>query len=336
MLSPPNNTTQLRPRRRYFSFAVLSILLIAIGWGILNQRAILDWLKLRDYVAPPAISALADQTTMNDSSRRVFYVNQPQLEDRTDFSNFCPNNGGEQTIILGCYHSNQRGIYLLNVTDARLDGVEQVTAAHEMLHAAYDRLSSDDRRQVDKQLIGYYNKGLKDERVKTTIEAYRKSEPNDVVNEMHSIFGSEIANLPSELETYYGRYFTNRAKIAAFAASYQSEFLTRQAAVARYDAQLAGLKQQIEQSEVSLEVKQVVISDRQTSLNALKASGDVAAYNAGVPGFNALVDEYNAELSQLRALITQHNSIVVTRNAIALEVDQLSKELTSDTQPINN
>lgn len=336
MLSPQNNLPTTRPKRRYFSLGILIIVVAATGWALVNQRDILDWLKLRDYVAPPAISNLADQTTMNDFSRRVFYVNQPQLEGKTDFSNFCPNNGGEQTIVLGCYHSNQRGIYLLNVTDARLDGVEQVTAAHEMLHAAYDRLSSNDRKDVDKLLIDYYNDSLNDERIKTTIEAYRKSEPNDVVNEMHSIFGSEIANLPPPLESYYSRYFMNRVKIAAFAAKYQSEFSSRQAAVAKYDAQLATMKAQIDQMEAALSVKQTIISARQSSLNSLKASGDIAAYNAGVPGYNSLVDAYNTELGELKNLISRHNAMVATRNAIALEADQLSKELTSDTQPINN
>ena len=33
----------------------------------------------------------------------------------------------EKTIILGCYHSDQEGIFVYNVTDPRLSGVEQVT-----------------------------------------------------------------------------------------------------------------------------------------------------------------------------------------------------------------
>lgn len=336
MQSPPNNFQQTRPKRHYISIFLLISVLIAIAWGFFNQRAILDWMKLRDYVAPVAISRLADQTTMNDSSRRVFYVNQPELESKTDFSNFCPNNGGEQTIVLGCYHSDQRGIYLLKVTDQRLDGVEQVTAAHEMLHAAYDRLSRQDKQKVDKLLIDYYQNRLTDTRIKNTIEAYRKSEPQDVVNEMHSIFGSEIANLPAPLETYYKRYFTNRAQIATYAAKYQSEFSSRQDAVNKYDAELAALKPQIEKLESELGVQQAIISERQAALNSLRNGGNVTEYNAGVSSFNALVDQYNNQLSQLRNMINRYNSMVVARNAIALEADQLTKELTSNQQTINN
>lgn len=336
MQSPQNNLQPIKPKQHYFSLVLLLIFLGAFGWAFLNQRAVLDWIKLRDYDAPPAISSIADQTTMNDLGRRVFYVNQPQLEDKTDFSNFCPNNGGEETIVLGCYHSNQRGIYLLDVADARLDGVEQVTAAHEMLHAAYDRLSPTDRKNVDNLLLEYYNNELKDQRIKTTIDAYRKTEPNDVVNEMHSIFGSEIIVLPRALEDYYARYFTNRAKVAGFASKYQSEFSSRQDAVAKYDAQLEARKAQIDQLEAELKVQQATISTKQRSLNALKASGDLDLYNAGVPGFNALVDSYNAQLIRLRSLVSQYNSMVAARNAIALEADQLSKELTSTSKPINN
>ena len=140
--------------------------------------------------------------------------------------------------MLGCYHSGQSGIFVLDVTDSRLDGVEQVTAAHEMLHAAYDRLSRSERSKVDAMLEDYYKNDLKDQRIVETINAYKKSEPKDVVNEMHSIFATEIASLPAPLEKYYQRYFTDRGQIVANAERYKSEFTSRQEAIVGYDAQL--------------------------------------------------------------------------------------------------
>jgi hypothetical protein len=314
---------------------VLVVWLAILGLIAGIRQPLFDWWQLRGYKAPTDVSALSAQDTMTDYGRKVFYVNHPAIDSKQSFRSVCPNGGGEQTIVLGCYHGNQRGIYLLDVTDSRLNGVEQVTAAHEMLHAAYDRLSSGDRNRVNTMLQDYYDHDLHDQRIIDTINAYRKSEPNDVVNEMHSIFGTEIVSLPSELETYYKKYFTDRSQVAAFAARYQSEFTSRQAAVERYDMQLAALKQQIKATNSDLEAKASSINSEQKRLVGLRSSGNIDAYNAGVPVYNQLIDTYNAELRQLQVAINQYNQLVTTRNAVALEQDELVNELSTQATPIN-
>ncbi len=345
MSSPVNNTLQppLQPieplprrsgGRRLVSVVFLLAWIAVLFLGVANRNNILDWWKLRQYQAPAAISILATQDTMTDYGRKIFYVNQPVIDNKTAFAKACPNNGGEQTIVLGCYHGGQSGIFLLKVDDPRLNGVVQVTAAHEMLHGAYERLSSADRKKVDAMLLDYYHNDLHDPRILKTIDSYKKSEPKDVVNEMHSIFGTEIVTLPKGLEQYYKRYFNNRAQIATYAEQYQSEFTGREALVTQYDAQLADLKTQIDASESFLRAKQGEINDRQNQLLARKNSGDTAGYNAGVPGYNALVNEYNTTVQGVRDLISQYNQLVEKRNAVALEEDQLVKSLSNDTSPI--
>lgn len=317
----------------------LLALIIFVAWfGILglialNHRAITDWWRLRDYQAPASIAQLATQDTMTSYARKVFYVNQPAIDDKATFRAACPNNGGEQTIVLGCYRSDQDGIFLLNVTDQRLNGVTQVTAAHEMLHAAYDRLSSSERANVNTMLLDYYNHDLHDQRILSTIAAYKKSEPHDVVNEMHSVFGTEIANLPAGLEQYYQRYFANRQQIAAYAAQYQGEFTSRQAQVAQYDAQLTSLKNQIDTTEADLQTKQDAINTQHDMLLSERAS-DAAAYNADVPAYNASVDNYNNQVQAVRGLVDQYNALVADRNAIAVEQDELANALDANVAPI--
>lgn len=335
---PPANKQKL-PRQtnhRLASLVILLFWLAIFGLAVANRQNIADWWKLRSYQAPAAVAQLAAQDTMTAYARKIFYVNHTAILSKTEFSKRCPNNGGEQTIVLGCYRGNQSGIFLLGVSDPRLNGVEQVTAAHEMLHGAYDRLSPAEKTRVDAMLLDYYNNDLHDQRLRDTIEAYKKTEPKDIVNEMHSIFGSEIVNLPSGLEQYYKRYFTNRAQVAAFAAQYQGEFTSRQTAVAQDDAQLADWKQQIDNLEADLQTKQATIEARQSSLNTLRASGNTDAYNAGVPGYNALVNDYNSEVEQVRVLISQYNDLVAARNAIAFQENELSKELTAGPSTISN
>lgn len=312
----------------------LLVLLAATGTAVIERNNLYDWWQLRHYQAPSVVAGLAAQDTMTAYARKLFYINHPAVVTGSAFSQPCPNDGGEKTIVLGCYHGGESGIYLLGVSDPRLNGVEQVTAAHEMLHAAYERLNQSERQRVDGLLLDYYDHDLHDQRIAATIAAYKQSEPHDVVDEMHSVFGTEIANLPAALENYYSQYFVNRATVAGFAAQYQGEFTSRQSTVAQDDARLTGMRSQINGLEADLKTRLSAINAQQTTLNAERANGNIPAYNAGVPGYNSLVDAYNSEAANLQALIAQYNQLVASRNAVALEEDQLSKELTSTAAPI--
>ena len=169
---------------------------------------------------------------MNSSSRRLFYVYHPELDDREAFRSHC---GHEQTIVLGCFVEPE-GIYIYDVTDQRLAGIEEVTAAHEMLHAAYSRLSTKERQRIDKLTASTFA-ALTDERIKQTIENYRSRDPGVVPNELHSILGTGVSELPKELETYYKRYFTDRSAVVTLSRTYEANFTDRQKQVEAYDAQ---------------------------------------------------------------------------------------------------
>jgi uncharacterized protein YukE len=291
-----------------------------------NAQALTDWWQLRGYNPPAAVSSLASDDTMTPKARHIFYVNHPDIE--SNVSKFRQNCGQtEKTIILGCYHSNQDGIFVYGVKDPRLAGVQQVTAAHEMLHAAYDRLSSKDKSYVDGLLQDYYAHGLKDQRIIDTINDYKQSEPADVVNEMHSIFGTEVANLPAALENYYTRYFSDRRAVTDFAAAYEGEFNSREAAIKADDAQLSQLKNQIDSEEQTLQDTLTQINSDRARLDSERGSGQIDKYNSDVPGFNREVNQYNSGVLQLRSDIADYNSLVDKRNAIASELASLDKAI---------
>ncbi len=314
--------------KKWLQASVLVLLLTASGTLLLKRQALFDWWHLRGYAAPSAVVQLATDGAMTDQARHLFYVNRPAVTIGKAFTDYCPANG-EKTVVLGCYITPDRGIYVYAVTDQRLDGVEQVTAAHEMLHAAYARLSSKERKQVDAWLMDYYQHGLTDQRIKDTIEAYKVSEPNDVVNEMHSIFGTEVANLPAPLENYYRRYFTDRTKVTAMTARYQGEFTTRRQQVANYDAQLAGLKEEIDSSEAQLKEQRTSLDSQRAALQSMQAPKQVATYNAAVASYNRAVSTYNTRLEEYKSDINQYNDIVAKRNAVALEEAQLTRAITA-------
>lgn len=296
-----------------------------------KAQALVDWWQLHDYTPPPTVVSLANQDTMTSYATHVFYVNHPNLEsDANQFRTDCSES--EKTIILGCYHGNQDGIFIYSVSDSRLSGVQQVTAAHEMLHAAYDRLSGQDRHNVDIMMQSYYS-SVTDQRIIDTINLYKQSEPNDVTNEMHSVFGTEISNLPQPLENYYKKYFINRQAVANYAASYQNEFTSRQDQIKADDAQLAQMKVKINLAEQSLNSQLNQINADRARLDALRSGGRTEQYNAGVDAFNGEVDNYNVGVAKLKADIAAYNQLVDERNSIAKELASLSQSIDTRLTP---
>lgn len=314
--------------RRYWPYIALVVLLAvnAVVW--IQRDNLADWWRLRGYNSPADIAALVTDDEMTDYGKRLFYVNHPSLENKEDFNKHCADSGFE-TAVLGCYHGDRQGIYIYEVTDARLAGVRQVTAAHEMLHQAYDRLGSGERERIDKLLEDFYLNGLTDKHVQDKIETYKSQEGVVLTNEMHSIFGSEVRDLPAELETYYKKYFNNRGKVVGFSESYRAEFTRRQDLVRKYDAQLADLKQQINANKDGLESKMAFLKAKEREINEDIGNRDQAQYDADVQAYNSTVQTYNAQLAATRRLIDEHNKIVTQRNEIAVQEQQLQQALDS-------
>ncbi|MBA3757784.1 hypothetical protein H0X09_02895 [Candidatus Saccharibacteria bacterium] len=280
-----------------------------------------DWWRLRGYVPPREIVLLADRTTMTDDGRRIFYVNHPKLISQIDeFRKDCLQS--EQTIVLGCYYSPQRGIAVYDVSDPRLEGVEEVTSAHEMLHAAYDRLDSEERDNIDKLLNNFYSQNLNDSRIEETISLYRKTEPNDLINEMHSIFATEVSQLPAELESYYSRYFKNRAEVVRIAQIYEKEFTSREQRAKELLEEINSLKSTIE----------VTANDLEADRNALESQRSTITSQEEASSFNQRVNRYNSRLARYRELIEKHNLVVEQYNDLIVEQQELRKAI--DTRPV--
>lgn len=301
---------------------LLAVILLGAWW---QQDAIYDIWRLRGYTPSAEIVTLADKTSMTDSSRRLFYVYRPQLEDKSAFNAHC--TGTEQTIVLGCYIERQ-GIYLYKVSDPRLNGVIEVTAAHELLHAVYDRLSTSERERIDGLTADVAAK-ITDERLKKTLENYRKKDPSIVSNELHSILATEVRELPSELEQYYAQYFAKRGSIIVFAEAYNEAFTARENEVEAIDAQLTRLKTQIDSLNGALVSQQSLLKNQFAELNQLRQSGSTAEYNQQVPVYNQAVNNYNASVNQQKLLVAEYNSLVEKRNTLAVEENQLIEALDS-------
>ncbi len=301
------------------SSTFLVVLLALPVAALYHQQSIKDWYRLRDYVPSARIAQLADNTHMTEYGRKLWYVNHPELLDKNGFTEKC--DVGEKTIVLGCYISDQR-IYLFDVMDERLAGIHEVTAAHEMLHAGYERLSSSERNSIDTELDRVF-RTVQDKRIQDTVQSYKDRDPSVVTNELHSILATEVRELSPELENYYKRYFTDRPIVVDIATKYEEEFGIRQRRVAELQAEMEKLKSAIDAEKALLANQEGVINAAKGELDALVTAKRIEEYNAQVPLYNQKVNTYNAIIVRLQNLITQFNSKVEEHNAIAEEQKSL-------------
>lgn len=315
--------------RKYVAVGLSLITIAGSAIAIVKRRDITDWYILRNYEPSSEIEALAERTTLSPLGQKLFYVYDPQLLSKEDFNSQCTFT--EQSIVLGCYDGV--GIYLYDITDPQLEGVEEVTSAHEMLHAAYARLSSKDKQMVDNYTAQVIENSTS-ERIKKLVENYRLHEPSSVKNEIHSIVATEIRDIPVELEEYYARYFLNRLAVVEFSEKYETVFISLDAEVEKIDTDLLLRKSEIDNLEANLETQAGELQAWETRLSAYRANNQYAQYNSEVGDFNASVADYNAKLQKARRLTAEYNQKVIERNNLALKQNQLVKSLDSKAEEL--
>jgi hypothetical protein len=249
-----------RQRNRQWNWILLGGL-FAIGWLMSNGSMIEDILDLPPRPTSPAVEQLALATTMTRSAQRLFYQQNPTIEPQATFVSSCkvPDKG----IMLGCY--SRRGkvgkIVIQSVTDPRLRGVMEVTAAHEMLHAAYEKLSQPERDRLTPRLEKAI-KYVEDQRLLKVLKDYKQRDLALYANELHSHLGTELKKLADPvLEQHYRQYFTDRPYVTAFAER-------SGAPLKELDEKADGLKPEIDQLEIDLKQEKQALEQAETSLKA--------------------------------------------------------------------
>ena len=268
---------------------------------------------------------VADRTAMSTRARLVFYGARPVVDAGTLFSSHCPKSEGS-FLILGCYNRRTGDIYVLAVTRPELAGVVDVTAAHEMLHAAYERLGDRERADVDAMTAAYFATAT-DQHLLDQMAAYDKAEPLEHDNELHSLLGTEIAQLPPALEAYYAKYFSNRQAVVGAYASYVAVFDGIRRQRDALDAQLTELKHTLDDLEGQIGGAHATAQSLGAQIDSLRAQGRIAESNTLVGPQNAAVNQGRALIAQYNALVAQYNDLVHQYNALTVSGNDLLNAL---------
>jgi hypothetical protein len=322
--------------KRLKRYLVMAMAIIVAIVGLRFAQELWDGVRLLGYQPSPAVAAMATKTTMTDSARRLFYVNQPTIETRKSSLNLC--KGSEHTIVLGCYVTT-KGIFLQAVTDPRLDGVMEVTAAHELLHAAYQRMSLLQQSQLNQKLRSVLTQ-LQNPRILKLVDTYNAQDPNSVDSELHSIFGTEVRDLSPELEAHYRQYFTDRSAIVALSERYEGVFTALRSRSKTLNQQLTSRQVTLEQLATQVKQEAQGIESERSDLRASILANPGSDYRSHVSDFNQRVHTYNQLVSQLKEQTDTYNQLVTEHNSLALEEKSLvesleNKSIVDATQQVN-
>ncbi|MGQ0678521.1 MAG: hypothetical protein ACT4OM_02475 [Actinomycetota bacterium] len=314
--------------RRSLGAGLVALLLVLSGCSQLSDppgqvRGANRFLPIGGQVSPPApeVQAFADRTMMTDLARDIFYRTRPELYSRQNFTSSCPAR--ERRQILGCYVGGR--IFVLQVDRTELASIMDVTAAHEMLHAAYDELDQDERRRVDGWTTSFYERtGSRDGKLRTTVEHYP---PEERVNELHSLLGTQVVELSSELETYYARYFTSRIGVLQAHQASDEVFDEIESRHAVLVGQIQALAAEIDSLVAQQSAESAEAESLSGQIQSLRDEGQVEESNALVPRQNAAAGRASSLQQSINAKVEQHNAKVREINELVFRQDELVRSL---------
>ena len=326
-----------RPNRKstgIISTIIICLILVAIaGVVLLNRQRILDQITVWRYTPTAEISGLVDRAGMNSDGKFYFLASQPKLDSSSDFNSEC-DRVEIATSILGCY-SNSR-IYIYNVTDPQLDGIREVTAAHETLHAIYDRMSDDEKVKVDKLIEVEYNKLSTNTDFADLMSFYARTEPGQRDNELHSIIGSEVGNISIELEAHYDKYFSNRQKVVELNAKYSSVFKSLKDQANVLAAKLDTLSAYITTESAKYNADVQVINNDIATFNARASNGDFtsqAQFNSQRAALTQRVNDVQVLRASIDESIAQYTEMLGEYNSLATQSQKLNSVIDSTLAP---
>jgi hypothetical protein len=192
---------------------VLAFVIAAGFVAIPRAEVIGDWWHFLRYEPSEVVLRLAEDAGMSDKGKRLFYRFSPQSVDDSALREHCGGN-----VRHGCI--NGRSIYIRQYDIDNRYEQAVVTAAHEMLHVVYDRLSKEEKDA----LINKINQQLQKSGGQAVQRKLSSYPPLEYYNEAHSFIGSEVSRLATELESHYAPYFSDRSRsVKAYNSAYRGD-----------------------------------------------------------------------------------------------------------------
>lgn len=310
------------------AFVVSGLFVAASALILLNRQYALDQIAVWSYEPSAAVQTISDTVQFTDKGEFVFYATKPDVAAQATFNKECPRQEAGSPI-LGCYTTEDR-IYIYDLTNEQLAGIEEVTAAHEMLHAVWYRTNDDERQALETELRAVYEK-LDNPDIKQRMEYYQRTEPGEFMNELHSILGTEVASLGEPLESYYAQFF-NRQSVLALHEQYNEIYTSLYDRADELYSAMELLASAIEARSAEYDTAAEQYVADVNSFNARANSGSftsVSQFNSERAVLVAQSAALDAERQGINNDIATYNSYYDEYQTIAQQIQVLNESLDS-------
>jgi hypothetical protein len=327
------SSTNHRSRGHYLGIVAGVISALIALLLILNRQYIIDQINIWQYHPTSAVEQLLERSSMNSKGKFYFYASLPAVESTQVFNDKCGRKE-ESTAILGCYTAQR--IYIYDVQDARLDGIREVTAAHEMLHAAYERMNNSERTSVNALLEAEYEKLKNNAELSERMAFYDRTEPGQRDNELHSVIGTEIAAISPELEAHYKKYFTNRQSVVALHSKYASVFLDLQTRSKELISELKALGDSIEKDTQTYNKDVGQLNQDIQAFNRQANSGEFsseAQFESQRSNLMNRTNQLDAKRIQINNNVARYETLRQELESVASESETLNRSIDSSLAP---
>ncbi|MBR3172698.1 hypothetical protein IKF21_02175 [Candidatus Saccharibacteria bacterium] len=319
-----------RARKSHIWGWICLLVIIGVGVGVfLNREWLFDYYRGITYHPSSEMARIRSDLQLTDKGEFLFNAAQPELEGSAEFNSYCRNDGSE-VAVLGCYTSGN--IYVYNIENAELNGIRELTTAHELLHAKWARMSEDERRALVEPLTRTFeaNQSL----LESELNTYETSEKQE---ELYVRAGTEIAKLPDILEKHYAEIFKNQDAIVTFYNNYIGVFKT-------LTAELDTLKAEMDEIGTQIDAKKTEYENRVDQLTKEVNDFNNCAKTEGCFETEWLFNARRAELvteqgalellyNEINDLVNIYNTKVEAYNADVLRSEKLNNMINSASKP---
>ncbi len=319
----------MSPARRRIRVAPFVIALGSIIGVSLFHQQISDQISYWSYEPSSEISQLVDKSGMSQAGRFYFFVAHPRLESAAEFNDDCRREESSSPVV-GCFDGGTDRIHIYNIGNDEINGIKEVTAAHEMLHVVFSRMSPGEQRKLAGQLEDAYQR-LKTPALEERMLQYDRTGA-DRVNELHSIIPTEFTELGDSLESYYDKYFDSRKKVVQLHDSYSEAFTRIENEANNLSRDLNVQREVIEQKKAIYDQGVANANSAISAFNARARNGDFTTDDQ-FQNERSVVVSHQLEVQRIRDemndLIDQYNLGVERLQEIGVRMDRINQSIDS-------
>ncbi len=296
--------------------------------AFLNESLIRDKIKALRFTPSAELIGIENNLGLTSKATTIFRATSPSLDSSIEFNEHCSSHD-INTAVLGCYDDDR--IFIYKVQTQELDGIIESTAAHELLHAVWYRLSNVEKSALINDLEKTYQ-----ENCDLLCDILAEYPEADFSSELYARVGTEVKNLPESLSTHYRQYFNDQTAVVDFYNSYVEVFTAINKKNDNLYAKIVSIKDDLEKlsSEYAVEYSNY-ISAVETFNNCAKTAGcfNEKTFTTRRKELLAAYNQLSIKYNLINQTIVSYNDAVEQYNNNILYGERLEQAINSNAEP---